>query len=326
MLVIATFLAPLGILLNDSTYEREVGDRTASTRVGTAFSWPDDVHAADPDLALRILSEAADATGSNVIRVSVGTEDSGRTSITHYVYLVRDSSALFRAFRLADGRWLNRDETRSGSAIVSSAPVGKAHVVGRPSVLAGAYDVTFAPLRLAYEFLPTGGQYVIESRKRADTEQFLAIVWHRLTEAGMTGLTVGSLRPVNSAIDSGAQSANHLSLRFLPYTVVPVMSLLVLSILLREGKSIGVMRLSGHSTARIWFTLVGRLQLRSILVAVLGCTAVLILVPGVDTSFARAVAGALFKIALASLGITTVVGVVMVSRMHVGELIKGRVQ
>ncbi len=326
LLVIGTFLAPLGIVLSDAEYEREAQDWSAGSRVGTPFLWPDDVRVADPAFALRVLADAAGVTGANVIRESLGTTPSGRTSITYYLYLARHSTALFGAFKLGEGRWLTRDETQNGSAVVSSTPAGKADVVGRPRVLADAYDLTFQPLRSAFDSLPAGGQYVVESRSSADTDQFLAVVLDRLTAAGMRGLTAESLRSTGSEAEAGALPEDHLSLWFLPYALIPVLSLLVVSILLREGKSIGVLRLTGHSTARIWFMTVGRLQLGSILAAVLGCVVILTLVPGVDASFASSLASALLRIALASLGVTSVMGGVMVHRMHVGELVKGRVQ
>jgi hypothetical protein len=322
ILVIGIVLAMPAIVLSDSVSEREAGDLTASDRIGTEFTWPDDARSAAPEKALGILAEAADATDSNVIRASVDTTGSGRTQITYYVYLARNGSQLFHDFSLADGRWLSRSESRTGSATVSTAAKGKNRNVGRPNVLAHAYDVTFAPLHLAFDSLPVAGQYSVESADATAADRFLTLVCRLLAEKGMGDPTVESLRHATGFATPG----DAVSFRFLPYALLAVAALLVVSVVLREGRRAGVMRLLGHSTIRIWYATVGRLLLSSLLVGLLGALATLLIVPGADVSYLRALSLALLAIATVGAGLTFIAGTVTINRIRVGDLVKGRVQ
>jgi hypothetical protein len=319
ILLLGVVFAVPAVKLSDAVFEREAQDQTAGSRVGAEFVWPSSPIAANPERAFHILAEAADETGSNVIRTSVGTTDSGRTRITHYVYLEREDARLFGEFRLSEGRWLDRAESRTGSAIVSSAQTGAAKNVGTPSVFAEAYDLTFAPLHQAFDSLPTAGRYVVESPDDAGTDRFLGIVFQRLVETGMVDLTIEDL--VADGFRTAPSSEN--SLQFVTYPLVAIAALLVASILLREGKRIGVMRLSGYSTARIWYRVVGRLQFIPILTGLLLCAAILFLIPGTDASFARNLALALLGVMAVSFGVTFVVGLIVINRTQVADLIKG---
>ena len=157
LLFMATLLAALLAVLVDTIFEQESLSQTATSRVGSEFVWPDDPHLADPGTALRVLTEAADATSVNVLRTSVNTPDTGPEHITHYVLLTRDRSALFDEFSLAEGRWPSRDESRTGTAMVSS--VGRKVRRNRGSRrIGGGYDLTIAPLDRAFDTLPARGQ------------------------------------------------------------------------------------------------------------------------------------------------------------------------
>jgi hypothetical protein len=86
------------------------------------------------------------------------------------------------------------------------------------------------------------------------------------------------------------------------------------------------MRLLGHSTIRIWYAMVGRLLLSSLLVGLLAALATLLIVPGVDVSYLRALSLALLAIATVGAGLTLIAGTVTINRIRVGDLVKGRVQ
>ncbi|WP_216215678.1 hypothetical protein [Amycolatopsis aidingensis] len=105
------------------------------------------------------------------------------------------------------------------------------------------------------------------------------------------------------------------------------MATLVLAfILLREGKRIGVLRLVGFPAMRIWYQVVGRLQLVSFCIGPCACVVVSLVVPGVDPLFLRTLAVTLGQVSVAGFAATLGVGLIIINRVRVSDLIKGSLQ
>lgn len=316
ILFMGVLLAIPAAVLADAVFERESQNESAANRVGKQFVWPERPNAADPVVALHILSEAATATRSNVLRTTVNSAPNRPKRITHYIFLGGDRTALFDEFTLAEGRWPTAAESRDGSATVSSAG---ADTVGVPAVFGDRYELTIAPLRQAFESLPSPGRYVVES---ADPERFLAIVHQRLVEAGVTDLTIADLTSarIQAPVESGR------SLKVLAYILAGLATVVIAFMLLREGKRIGVLRLVGHPALGIWYRVVGRLQVAALLIGLGACAIVALTVPGVDSLFLRLLAVTFAQVAVVGLAATVGVGLVVINRVKVSDLIKGSLQ
>jgi hypothetical protein len=312
-------LAIPAALLADAMLERESRSETVANHLGTPFAWPENSQAADPEFALRILTEAATATGSTVLRTTVNTSRTERKSITHYVLVGGGRTALFDEFTLAEGRWLSPAETRDGLLTISSARAGKAGNVGAPAVFGDRYDLTFAPLRRAFESLPSSGRYWLDSPGPGATKRFFDIVRQRLGEAGVTDTDLTRDRG-RAPAESGP------GLQILAYLFAGVATLLVAFLLLREGKRIGVLRLVGHPAMRIWYEVVGRLQVAAVLVGLGACAVVVLAVPGVDALFLRTLTVTFLQVLAAGFAATLGIGLVLVNRVHISDLVKGSLQ
>ncbi|WP_439381906.1 hypothetical protein [Amycolatopsis lexingtonensis] len=310
------------VVLLDEVLERESEGETAAYRLGVAFAWPESPRADDPGVALRILTEAATVTRSAVLRTTVNTSPSERKRITHYVLLGQDRTALTDEFTLSEGRWLTAAESRGGPVTVSSARAGEAGNVGVPSILGDRYDLTFAPLRQAFDALPTAGRYVVEAPDRAATDRFFTIVQRRLAEAGVAGLTAADLTPDPTRSPAEDRS----SLETLTALLAVAATLIILFVLLRAGRRIGALRLLGHSATRIWYEVVGRVQAASILAGLVACSAIVLAVPGVDPLFLRSLAGTLIPVTVAGFAATLGIGLIVINRVQVSDLVKGSLQ
>jgi hypothetical protein len=306
----------------DASFAQQSRSKTAASRIGTPFAWPDDSRTADPEMALRILAEASEETNSNVVRTTVSTTTSGRTRISHYIFMGGDRTALFDDFTLVEGRWLMPAESRSSVATVSSTRDGARDNVGVPAVVGHQYDLTFAPLRQAFDILPAAGRYVVESADRAAVDRFLAIVHMRLIEAGVPELNIGDLTAGHpQALPDGGVRP-----RFLAYILAGLATLVVTVLCLREGKRIGVLRLMGHSAPRIWYRVVGRLQLALGAFALCTCLVVTFAVPGVDARFLRTLTVAFAEVAAIGFAASAGVGLLVIRRVRIADLIKGSLQ
>lgn len=322
VLFVGALLANPSVVFADAVFERELQSQTAAIRIGAQVIWPDDSRVAEPEAALRILAEAAEATESNVVRTTVNTSESGRKRITHYIFMGRNQTGLFDEFTLAEGRWLSPTESRTGSATVSSTRTGDRDNVGVPAVIGGRYELTFAPLRQAFDSLPSTGRYVVESLDGTATDRFLAIVHQRLVEAGVTDLAMEDLTA--DGIQVPVDSSNLLSI--LAYILAGAATLIIAFILLREGKMIGVLRLMGYSSMRIWYRAVGKLQLAALFVGLGACTTASLVVPGVDALFLHTLAAEFIEVAVIGFAATMSVGLAIIIRVQVTNIIKGSLQ
>lgn len=322
VLFIGLLLATPAVVLVDAIFEREAQNETAANRIGTQFIWPENPHAADPEVTLRILSEAATTTASNVLRSTANVSRSDQKRITHYIFMGRDRTALFDEFALTEGRWLTPIESRANLAVVSSARADEGNNVGVPAIFGDRYELTFAPLGEAFDFLPSPGRYVVESPNNAAINRFLTIVHQRLLEAGVTDLTVTDLLPDQIRVPVEKNG----NLEILAYILTGVATLVIAFRLLRETKRIGVLRLLGHPAMRIWYLVVGRLQLASFLIGLSTCIGVSLAVPGVDVLFQRILAVTFSQITAIGFMATMSVGLVIINRIQVSDLIKGSLQ
>lgn len=303
----------------DAVLTQESRAETAGSAIGTTFDWPAAAAAADPEVALRVLTEAATATGSNVVRTIVNTPSDGQKRIRHYVLLGREHTALFDGVALTGGRLLSQAESREGTATVSSVRAGEPGNVGVPAVFGDRYELTFAPLRQAFEVLPAPGRYVVES---ADSGRFLSVVRQQLVEAGVDESDVALARPDRVRFAEARESG----MATLAYVLSGLAALLLAFILLREGKRIGVLRLLGFSAPRIWFTVVGRLQLFWFTAGLVALAVVAVTVSGVDVLLLRTLVGTLGQVAAAGFAATLGAGLIVINRVRVSDLVKGSLQ
>ena len=321
ILYIGLMLAALSTILIDAIAQQEARSQTAADRIGTEFIWPDDSAVAEPEAALSILTEAAEATDANVLRTSVGTAASGQKRITHYVYMSQNRTGLFDQFDLAEGRWLNRAESQDGSATVSSARTDEGSNVGVPEVFGDRYELAFASLDHAFDSLPSAGRYVVEAPDGA-SERFLDIVVRRLAEAGVAESRIEDLTPGQ---DLGAARADS-RLNIPAYVLAGTATLVAAFILLRQGKRIGVLRLMGHSSPRIWYSVVGRLPLLLMFIGISAYAVLSFTVAGVDALLTRPFAIAMTELMIIGFAATLGVGLVVIHRVQVADLIKGNLQ
>jgi hypothetical protein len=191
-----------------------------------------------------------------------------------------------------------------------------------PAVVGHQYDLAFAPLRQAFDILPAAGRYVVESADRAGADRFLAIVYKRLVEAGVAGLTMDDL----TAVHPQALPDDGVRLQSLAYVLAGLATLVVAVLCLREGKRIGVLRLLGYSAPHIWYRVVGRLQLALGALALCTCLVVAFAVPGVDAQFLRTLAVALAPVAAIGFAASAGVGLLVIRRVRIANLIKGSLQ
>jgi hypothetical protein len=324
--LVAAGLLPV-LVARDSVAAQELNHRAAGAEIGQRFEWPADELVADPGKGYQVLADAAAGAQVNLVRMTTVTTGPGRPGIVYYVYLARPDSALFDRFHLASRRWLTPNDMDRGNAVLTTVQAGVGDdgastidVVGVPRVWGDGYDLTFEPLVRAYQSLAMAGTYTIDARSGADAERFLTDIRQYLDAAGVTGeLAVGP--PADPGRGDRAAAGN----RYTPALLVAVFVVLVTAAAARDGRRIGVMRLLGFPASRIWLLIAGRLHVAAAAVGAAAALIVLATTPGADANLAGRVSAPLGSAVGLGAAVTAGLAAVLVRRVRISDLVKGRV-
>lgn len=307
---------------------QELDYRAAGARVGVQFMWPADDRVADPVAGYDVLAGAAADSGVNVVRMSTASSSAGRARVAYFVFLGRSDSGLFDRFGLASGRWLTPGDVERGDAVVATAGVGLSDaageagpaVVGVPRVWGGGFDLSFEPLERAFRSLPMAGTYAVDAGSEADADRFLAVVGEHLAGAGVPGGLV--VAGAAGAGDGGRAAAGG---RYAPALLAGLLVVLVTAAAARDGRRIGAMLLLGFPPSRVWRLIAGRLVAGAGAVGALAGLAVLWRTSGADAVLAARLALPLAGGVCLAGAVTAGLAVVLVRRVRISDLVKGRV-
>lgn len=310
-------LCPFQIASHALLVERAARDSPRS--LGLPLRWPADLSAADPATAEAIIVHAAERAQLNVFRTGYGSDASGRTTITHWVYLATEETALFDAFALVHGRWPTVSETRHGSFRVSTDARSDSLRIGTPRVFADAFELAFAPLHAAFDTVPATGTYTVETQDPESHQQFLRWVRDDLERIGVTHLTLGDL----GRDDPSPALASTPWPRVLPVIIGAITSVLALALILRNAKSCGVRALLGHSAMRIWIDIGGRLISAVAALALISTALIAGLVPNTNAIFIGNTVGVNFAIAGVTLIVSLGTSLLLTQCTSVVDLVNG---
>lgn len=310
------------LILVECMAQRQSQAIDAAAQVGIPFVWPQHPLLDDPEVTQEILYSAADHAGVNLVRTSIGMSRQSRVRVTNFLYLSKDDSAIFQEFSLSNGRWPTAEETHSDSFAISAASQDGPDEIGKVIVLGNAFDVTFRSMTGIYEGLPTGGTYYVEALTSTDQRQFFDRVNDSLKRLAISDVVVEPAYSVQPPSDTEPHSPS----RSLLYIVIAVILLTSGSLLLRSGKHIAVMRLFGHSMWSIWWSVVGRLQLRASLATTVAIGMALCFVPGGDSGFYTMASVSVLVTTVSTLLCTLVVSSLLAGRLDLPSLLKGGLQ
>jgi hypothetical protein len=324
-LIVAGLLPVL--VARDAIAVQELDHRDAGAEIGRQFAWPANDLVADPAQGYRVLADAAASAGVNLVRMTTVSSAAGRPGITYYVYLARPDSALLDRFDLASGRWLTPDDMDAGNAGVTTVETvagndgnSTVQVVGVPRVWGGGYDLTFAPLSRAYQSLAIAGTYVIDARSGGDAETFLTEIRQYLDGAGVSG-ALAVAGPVDPGRGDRAAAGN----RYTPPLLVAVFVALVTAAAARDGRRIGAMLLLGFPASRIWLLIAGRVLIAAAAAGAAAGLIVLTATPDADAVLAGRLAAPVGAAIGLGGAVTAGLAAVLVRRVRISDLVKGRV-
>ena len=321
--LLVTFLISAALGLSIEIRKAQETATFEVTRDMDVFSWPRDIPVQDPLTTERILVGAADDNGVNLVRRTVRQSNGDGIDVTYYVRL-NHPTKIFDRIALTEGRELTRAETQAHGAMVSTK---SGATVGTPRNLADSYDLTVRPLTDAFATLPVMGIYSVEADDQESVSSFLESLSQRVNdEMHESDPDAAPTTPDSFVDDESLQLESFSSTPLLALSAV--LSLAVLgataAALARDAAALGVLRLHGHSLLRIWWTRLGRRGAICVGAGALLTVIALLCVPNMDLGTAARVLAVPIIVTGVLTAAASFVGVIVVGRMRISDLVKKR--
>lgn len=205
----------------------------------------------------------------NVIRTTNEVQANGQQTTRHYVFLSRPSEML-ADLSLESGRNLSPSDMEAAQTEVRT-PSAKPefNTVGLLRDIAWEDDVKILPLSVGLERLFPHGTYRLEGSGAA-TRDF-AIDFIEMANTKFPEAPILTLEEVYSTSGSSGNSSSHIYERLIPVCLVFGFIILAVGqayLVAMSAPIVGVARLHGRSIFRIWFSLLGGVQLAFLVFAI----------------------------------------------------------
>lgn len=323
MLVLLAASAALITYLDASESQLQRIEQAGS--VGTPFSIPTDPRLSDPDAVLRMMSTSAAAAHVNVLRTLVGYTADGRRATTMFVLLASDTHA-FDAFALRSGRWLGPQDAAYPDRYLAAAADGGPDQVGVLNVFGIQPEVSIRSMKRSFDAMPVSGTYFVEAPDDTSRTAFLtSLASQASTLAGRPG-TYSAATFTESAFggpQGAASGGPAVFLGGIQVLIVLLTSIFLAFGVLRDTKRAGVMRLHGAGALTVWYVLVGRRMLLTLVAIEAIALPAALVTPGAAPAFAVAVSAGIARSFMFAL-VASLVTCGYVARANIASAIKNR--
>ncbi len=248
-------------LLTDKE-ERERMEKVEE-EIAREFQIPGDPEMAEPEEIYPLLVDVARESGVNVFRTTIYYNENDQVEIMKYVLLTGETR-FFDAFRLESGRLLTAEETQHGDQFLATVETGERSQIGTLADFAGNDLIWIRSLKTAYNNLPVGGRYFAETNNVKAFDAFIELlaakVNARYPESSPGPFTAKDFMTPDNSSHGGLARSTIDTLNNIAFVLIFILTLiLIVYYMFHEAKRIGIMKMHGLSSVRIWFLLAGRL-------------------------------------------------------------------
>ncbi|MET3208184.1 UNVERIFIED_CONTAM: putative ABC transport system permease protein [Paenibacillus sp. PvR008] len=329
--IVASFLVLLSILsfirgyIQTDIDEFNKIDQMEKT-IASPFSIPDNLLLADPEQVYPILLESAIQAKVNIFRPGINNKPNNEVEIVKYV-LLTSSTQLYNYIHIVDGKVVSFEDTQQSSHFLSSVHTDDPNQIGSIQDFGKNDLITLSPLRLSFQHLPVAGTYFAETQDHQGFQKFLTIFTEKLNVKYQkylkTPFTIDSFA-YNTTVAGSMKTFESLDyLTYIQYALFFMILLLFIFSVFQESKAIGIYKMHGITSRRVWFIVMGKM------IVVTGCLSVVIsallaiLIPNTDTGFVIGVM--LYQLgAYGIVLIPSLISYAYISRVGMHQIIKNR--
>lgn len=226
------------------------------------FSQPDSWEKVYP-----LLQKSANESNVNIFRTSAGYSLDNKREI-HQFILLTDETTFFNRYSLKAGRFMTSAESAIGEYFLSTVDTGSKEQVGVLKAFGKSPIIQIKPLADLQYYLPLTGEYFVESVDDKHYEKFIKSFVTLINEQFSKEIiqpysSKDFIQEVNNGqflrtmTSPGGEFFQEMqSIYYLLYIIVII---LLIYYCYNISKAIGIMKLQGVSSIRVWYGIIGRL-------------------------------------------------------------------
>jgi bacteriocin-associated integral membrane protein len=295
-------------------------------KIGKEFIIQDAPFLSVPEEIYPLLCATANECGANIFRTGLNYREGDAVELKKFIYLTGDTD-YFADITLKAGRFLSRDDDEKTAAFLSSINTEDAAQVGLLQDFAGNHDISIKPLWAAYEYFPVYGTYYIEIYGEHTVEEFAHAFAARINEEYAEyalDYTAEDFMPESGNPETSGVAFSWLTvLRYVSYVVYIIAGILLIYYILNESKRMGILKLHGLSTSRLWFIMAGKpITWAGIFTTGIVFFCALVTIQNTTTAFMYHAAFNQLKVWLLLLFISLIISYVYILQMRPGRVLK----
>jgi len=307
------------VAYNEADQLEQLSRPEAYSRLGTTFEVPYRNAVNKQDVFWAALRHTAEQSQINVFRKVDGWALDGEPFAAYYVLLTSENTALFDAFSLRSGRFLEPSDLQDCAGFLSTTLGSDPGQIGLLDDIGRNNRVSIYGMQRLFETYPASGLYVIETHDRQAAEAFVTLLEGTLAAGGVY-IDIGLYEDYQHYSFYSYSSGFASTLLWLAILAVAIMAVYRQ---LYEAKRTAVLRLSGNSPLQVWFLISGRFILVSMASLVVAGVVATLALPGPTTSLAPIVALRLAGIAALLIAVS-LASLVYIRSAAVHEALKNR--
>lgn len=245
----------------------------------TPFMIPEDESLSNPDTVYPLLLEAANESEVNLFRGARYYRPDKKIEMIKYILLTNKTN-FFNHIKINNGRILHEEETYNSRLFLSSIQMDNKNQVGEIDYFDPNQIITIQSLHASYDHLPVNGRYFAETSDDKRLQIFLATFTKKinayLTEqngANATSYTIKDLQPPEAYTEPSegffAQTSDSEK-QVEQLTLFFIALLLLIYYIFNSVRRIGIFKMHGTSTLRLWWIIIGRDITVTVAITVLG--------------------------------------------------------
>ncbi|WP_336763181.1 bacteriocin-associated integral membrane family protein [Paenibacillus sp. USHLN196] len=293
--------------------------------IGYEFFIPETELLADPDVIYPILADTSSDLQVNIFRSVINNKPDNQMEFMKYI-LLNQESTMFDNIKLESGRVLDTTDSQNKERYISTTSSPDSDQVGVIKEFGGNNNITIKPLISSYDYLPVSGYYYIETSENnliPFLEQFSLNLREFYSQKGISVQYSPATFTIYNSTKVGFPSTSMVDVTNMLYILVIITAFYMLYYNFKETKRVGIYKLLGIPTLKIWYYFIGKTIVISSFINLFMVLVLSIVIPNSTVHFFFYSLYEQFKL-LIIIVVLTLPSYIYISRTNIKEAIKNK--
>ncbi|WP_179861617.1 DUF1430 domain-containing protein [Bacillus toyonensis] len=232
--------------------------------ISEEFYIPNNSLLADPEVIYPILEETANNFHVNIFRNSINYNSEDKIEISKYILLTSETK-YFNHLKFKNGRNLNIEDTQKSNRFISTTNTNNKEQVGIIKLFGNKNNLKIMPLKNSYEYLSVDGQYFVEAPNNTTFHAFLEKFVEKLNEKYPQSFSKNEFLKNKNSSETTFTATSIKIIDYINYMILGIILLFLIYYIFNESRKIGILKMHGVSNILLWFMLIGKVIIITLL-------------------------------------------------------------